>query len=146
MSLIVLLFRGPRALLPCLALLYGLSGCITIETGENAPECPGEWMTRTELFFGLSNANGPITDEQFKRFVDTEVAPKFPEGFTILGGEGAWQGASGQSQREGARVIVRVHKGTVSDEATINDVMETYKRQFQQQSVMRSDEIVCTRF
>lgn len=146
MSRSALFLRGPYAFLPFLALFCGLSGCITIETGEHAPECPGAWMTRTELFFGLSNARGPITDEQFKRFVDTEVSPKFPEGFTILGGEGAWQGASGQSQREGARVIVRVHKGTVSDEATISDVMETYKRQFQQDAVMRSDEIVCTRF
>ena len=40
---------------------------------------------RTELFFGTAKAEGePVTDEEFRDFIDDEVTPLFPDGLTVV--------------------------------------------------------------
>src|SRR5688500_2481254 len=43
---------------------------------------------RTELFFGTAKPNGVVTDEEFLLFLDQEVTPRFPDGLTLLKGDG----------------------------------------------------------
>lgn len=98
---------------------------------------------RTELFFGLSSPVGPVSDAQFQAFVTEEVATRFQSGYTILDGEGQWQGADGRLAQEPARVIVRIHEGDEADQAAIYDIITLYKQRFRQESVLRTDESVC---
>ena len=58
----------------------------------------GEPFARTELFFGLSRPNGkPIRDREFKKFVDAEVTPRFPDGLTVLEADGQFKDSTGES-------------------------------------------------
>ena len=46
-------------------------------------------VTRTELFFGLLKPNGTeVNDAEFQQFLDREVTPRFPDGFTVISGQG----------------------------------------------------------
>jgi hypothetical protein len=52
----------------------------------------GEIFARTELLFGLSRSDGPdITEEEFQSFIDLQVTPRFPEGLTLLAGNGQFR-------------------------------------------------------
>ncbi|AFY62136.1 DUF3574 domain-containing protein [Synechococcus sp. PCC 6312] len=70
------------------------------ETNQNCFGClqqhPGLAWQRTELFFGLSRPNGSlITPAKFKGFLDTEVAPRFKSGFTVIPAAGQYQDSTG---------------------------------------------------
>lgn len=140
------------------AALLSLPACAAL-TAPNTPappappqfvhtlDCPEglSVMTRSELYFGLSNAKGRIRPRAFQAFVDKEIVPRLPEGFTILNGEGAWKGETGPV-REDSRVLVRLHDGSEAADAALSAIADAYKREFAQEAVMRVDEPVCARF
>src|SRR5437870_1612384 len=67
----------------------------------------GETFARTELYFGLSRADGPnVTEEEFQQFLDAVVTPRFPDGLTLLSGSGQFRGASGVVQKEPSKVLI----------------------------------------
>src|SRR5262245_20034140 len=47
-----------------------------------------EPFIRTELYFGTAKPDGVVTDEEFHLFLDTEITPRFPDGLTLLKGDG----------------------------------------------------------
>lgn len=62
----------------------------------------GEIFSRTELFFGLSRADGPdVTEAEFQGFIDTEVTPRFPDGLTLIDGKGQFKDSDGAILQEG---------------------------------------------
>ena len=121
-----------------------LAGCSAVDL---AP-CAGERMVTTELYFGLSTpGGGKVGNGQWRRFLDHEVVPRFAEGFTVVDGEGYWRGAgSERTIRENSKVLIRVHKGTTEDDREIGEIIDAYKTQFSQESVLRSDERSCVTF
>ncbi len=50
-------------------------------------------FVRTELYFGTAREGGAVTDAEFKDFVDNHVTPRFPDGLTLLKGDGQFRGA-----------------------------------------------------
>ncbi|MGN6505860.1 MAG: DUF3574 domain-containing protein [Tepidisphaeraceae bacterium] len=97
-------------------------------------------QTRTTLFFGLSRADGSVvSDQQWSSFVDQEIAPRFPDGFTILTGEGHWMSQS-VDQREPSRVVIILHPDTRVHSELIDVIRERYKTLFHQESVLRVDD------
>lgn len=124
----------------CLALLA--PGCQSAPTSPHS-EASGQFLTR--LYFGLSRPGGEVSSEEFEAFVDSEVTPRFPEGFTFLAARGAWRDrVSGQTLREPSRVMEVVHQG--QSEAAFEALIERYKARFQQQSVLRVDLAARARF
>lgn len=122
--------RLSTPLLICLALLL-TSGC------QSAPAAGAESeQVLTRLYFGLSRPGGTISAEEFDAFVDAEITPRFPNGFTLIEAQGAWRDrTSGETEREGSRVLEVLHQGEGPFEALI----ERYKERFEQQSVLRVD-------
>ncbi len=107
----------------------------------------GELFSRTELFFGLSRAGGPdVTEAEFQHFVDSEVTPRFPDGLTLLGGKGQFKDSTGTVVREGAKLLVLLYRFDQESNRAVEEIRDEYKRDFQQESVLRVDEQTCVSF
>jgi hypothetical protein len=100
--------------------------------------CAHLWY-RTELYFGRSMPNGgQVSDAEWQAFVDEVVAPRFPDGFTVLDASGGWRGADGKVVREPSKVLVVVHGAR--DEDDIEAIRAAYLQRFKQESVLVVEE------
>ncbi|MBE1463036.1 DUF3574 domain-containing protein [Kibdelosporangium phytohabitans] len=119
------------------ALMLGLTAAGTAAPAT-VDKTPGEPYKRTELYFGGNKPDGsPITPADFELFLDKEVTPAFPDGLTWLEGHGQWKGG-----KEDSYVLILLYpydKRGASRE--IEEIRSDYKKQFQQQSVLRSDSV-----
>lgn len=107
----------------------------------------GEIFAQTELYFGLSRASEPnVSEAEFQLFVDTIVTPRFPDGLTVLDGKGQFRNASGDVIQEPAKVLVLLYPFSTQKHRAVDRIREIYKRTFQQQSVLRVDEVTCVSF
>lgn len=52
-------------------------------------------FARTELFFGTARPDGLVLEEEFPAFMDEEVTPRFPDGLTLLKGDGQFKESDG---------------------------------------------------
>ena len=107
----------------------------------------GEALMRTELVFGLSRAAGPdITEAEFRGFIDGEVTRRFPEGLTLLSGNGQFKDATGTIVKENSKLLVLLYPFNKQRNALIEEIRSQYKTLFQQESVLRVDERSCVSF
>src|SRR5689334_12846249 len=128
--------------------LLGTIHCVgAAEPGESATCTPsGTRLVRTTLYFGLARPAGTISEKSWKAFVRDEVTRRFPKGFTIWHADGQWLGANGRVSRERAKVLLLVHPDTAEVQTSLNSLIETYKRKFQQESVLWETANVCAAF
>jgi hypothetical protein len=98
---------------------------------------------RTELYFGSERPDGSeVTEAELERFVDDEVTPRFPDGLTLLTGEGQFRDSSGEIVEEHSYVLILLYPPNdkeANDE--IEEIREDYKRAFEQESVLRVDDL-----
>jgi len=94
-------------------------------------------MLVAELFFGRNiNGRGPLTDAEWAKFAAATITPNFPDGFTVLDGEGQWQNpTTHQIAREPAKILLVAAKRTPDLADRLSAVIAAYKAQFRQQSV-----------
>ena len=100
-------------------------------------------FARTELFFGTAKADGTVvTDAQFLEFVDAEITPRFPDGLTLLEADGQFRNAAGDIIKEKSFLLILLYPVEDFRQASrrINAIREEYKEQFQQESVLRTDD------
>ena len=116
---------------------------------QPALRCPlgREPFQRSELFFGLAQADGSAIDERrFAAFVDDVVAPSFRAGFTLFAAHGQYLGQNGQVVREPGRVLIVLHRGEPDTERALELVRARYRLTFVQESVLRADTPSCVSF
>ncbi|MGH8532000.1 MAG: DUF3574 domain-containing protein [Gammaproteobacteria bacterium] len=107
----------------------------------------GELFSRTELFFGLSRSSGPdVTEKAFQHFIDTEVTPRFPDGLTLLSGKGQFKDSTGTIIQEGSKLLILLYPFNKKSNRAVEKIREEYKKDFQQESVLRVDEQSCVSF
>jgi hypothetical protein len=104
------------------------------------PSCPlsnEKPMLVTQLFFGLSiKGRGPITRGEWTAFVRRNVAPRFPDGFTVYEAEGQWlDPASHSVVRENSKVMIIAAEDTAEVRTKIAEVSDLYRKAFHQQAV-----------
>ncbi len=94
-------------------------------------------MLVTQLFFGLSvKGRGPVTRSEWTAFVRHNVAPRFPDGFTVYEAEGQWlDPASHSVVRENSKVMIIAAEDTAEVRTKITEVSDLYRQAFHQQSV-----------
>lgn len=114
------------------------------------PECNG-WggkpVARTELFFGMARPDGSaVSGDEFQRFVDQEVTPRFPSGLTLLGGNGQFRDASGVTIRENSKLLILLYPYNRDNSRNIEAIRAAYAKNFQQESVLRVDGSSCVSF
>jgi hypothetical protein len=90
------------------------------------------------LYFGRAIADtGTVSDSAWSGFLRDVVTPRFPDGITVLRGEGQWRGANGSIVREPSFVLEVIHPRTPAIETALAEIVAEYKRRFQQEAVMR---------
>jgi Protein of unknown function (DUF3574) len=104
-------------------------------------------VTRTELFFGLRKPNGTeVNNAEFQQFLDREVTPRFPDGFTVISGQGQFKDTRGAILQERSKLLILLHPISASSNQQIQQIRTAYIKAFQQQSVLRSDNLSCAAF
>ena len=105
--------------------------------GASAPQL------RTTLYFGLTRAKGAISELEWQVFLRDEVTRRFPEGLTAWEAEGQWRNPGGTIDHERSKVLLLVHADTVEARSAVQEVIATYRRLFEQQSVLWESSRVC---
>lgn len=99
-----------------------------------------------QLFFGRNTGATPaVSEAAFRRFVDEEITPRFPDGLTVLEGGGQWRGDENQLIREASKVVLIVLPKR-GDRQKLNQVREAYKKRFSQESVLLVTQQSCVSF
>ena len=75
-------------------------------------------FARTELFFGTAKPDGVVTEEEFLAFLDAEITPRFPDGLTLLRGDGQFSGEDGVIVKEQSFVLILFSPWKASGRAT----------------------------
>lgn len=116
-------------------------GCVTVRDGNvqgAKAEVYDSTIIKTELFFGLCRPDGSIVSEsEWDRFVDEYITPRFREGLTIVDANGQWMMRTGEVVKEKTKIVILLHVDNEAVNASIEYVRDTYKKLFQQESVVR---------
>jgi hypothetical protein len=93
-------------------------------------------QTNSRLYFGLDSPDGPVSDAAWQDFVDREVTPRLPDGFTWWTAKGQWRGNDGVIGREDSRVLDVVAPNSVAHRQALAEIAGRYKTRFRQQAVL----------
>ena len=127
-----------------IALLAISTGCtarsavVTSTQVQNTGFTSGNWV-RVELYFGRSMPNGAIvSDSAFNTFVEREIAPRFPDGFTLTNAIGYYRvRTTGVTIKEPSSVlIVYVPEDQPPKTRSLQELITIYKGLFRQESVL----------
>lgn len=96
-------------------------------------------MLRFRAYFGLLTKDGcNVTDDQLRTFLDNTVAPVFP-GFTTYRAHGYWKGTSEPT-------LIFETLDEPSRRADVDAIAREYARQFNQESVLVTQETIVSEF
>ena len=123
-----------------IACALGAAACSAPAPKPAAAVCPlpnEEPYARIELFFGRDiPGRAPLTDAEWDGFVAKAITDQFPDGFTVLDGDGQWYDqASGRTIRERSKILLVVADPDSDLKTRIGTVVNAYKQQFHQNSV-----------
>ena len=99
---------------------------------------------RTTLYFGRTRPKGSVSELEWQMFLRDEVTQRFPEGLTVWEAEGQWRTGAGTIDHEQSKVLLLVHPDTAAARQSVQDVIETYRKTFEQQSVLWESARVCS--
>lgn len=108
--------------------------------GENLIDNdPVPELIKVDLFFGRNiNSGGEVSQAEFQAFLDNVVTPRFSAGLTVFDTNGQFQDSFGTIVEEPSKVVSLILEDTEQNEAYINEIVETYIQQFQQESVLQA--------
>ena len=98
---------------------------------------------RTMLYFGLTRPKGAVTELEWQIFLRDEVTRRFPAGLTVWEAEGQWRTAAGNIDHEQSKVLLLVHPDSAAARQSVQEVIETYRKTFEQESVLWESARVC---
>ena len=147
-----------------LALLLGLGACATTTgtpvttagttasmQGDAARPALAQGWVRSELYFGVGEETGPadrpqaepISQTQWRAFLDKEVTSRFPDGLTVFDAYGQWLFRGGKEpNRLATKVLVILHEDTPQRTADIEAIRLAWKQATKHQSVLWSKQAV----
>lgn len=115
--------------------------------GDAARPAQAQGWVRSELYFGVGEESGPadrpqaepISEAQWRAFLDKEVTPRFPDGLTVFDAYGQWlfRGAK-EPNRLSTKVLVILHEDTPQRTADIEAIRLAWKQATKHQSVLWS--------
>jgi hypothetical protein len=89
------------------------------------------------LAFGTHKAHGgTVTSKDWETFLKTVITPLFPEGLTTWAAKGQWQEKDGSVSHEKSEMLLLIHKDKPQDNQSIQKIIDLYKSEFDQESVM----------
>jgi hypothetical protein len=107
--------------------------------GASAQTCalPQKPMAETELMFGR-NIGGRlgVTEARWKRFLESEIVPRFPSGLTVIDAAGQWrEPKTGRLIREPSKMVIILAPQDAALQDKLDAIVDAYKRRFRQDSV-----------
>ena len=101
--------------------------------------CPDGMTEQTvvELLFGRNiGARTGVSEQAFRRFIDADVTPRFPDGFTVIDMSGQYRDTKrDRIIREPGKLILIALADETAGMTKVRELIDTYKRRFEQQSV-----------
>ncbi len=95
-------------------------------------------FTKDELYFGLSKPGGDtISELEWQLFLNRVVTPRFREGLTVIDAYGQYLNSYGKLSREKTKIVILIYENSRTKNQMIEEVIASYKRKFQQESVLR---------
>lgn len=96
-------------------------------------------LLKDELYFGLTKPGGEsVSESEWQEFVKAVITPRFREGLTVLDGSGQFLNSSGILIRENSKIVILIYESSPDKNQAIHEIIETYKRTFLQESVLRA--------
>lgn len=123
----------------------GLAAVTLLIALASAEPAPAQLACRTgqqasavaELMFGrkIGDRVG-VSEAAWRRFLDREITPLFPDGLTVMDASGQWRDqATRRVVREPSKIVSIVLKEPEADQKRIDAITEAYKKRFRQQAV-----------
>ena len=123
--------------------LIALAGCNPLAE----PACPdgSDAYVEYQLFMGRGGESGEVvSDADWDRFLAESVTPRFPDGLTVLDGQGQWRNSAGRIERERSKVLILF--AAAGDQGNIDAISGEYETRFGQESVLRVVGDACVSF
>lgn len=95
-------------------------------------------LTQDELYFGRNRPVGIVSEQQFQDFLRTVITPRFPDGLTVIDANGQFRNSTGIIVREPTKIVILIHSNSQEERRAIQEIINRYKSQFQQESVLRA--------
>lgn len=130
------------------AALLALSACTPPGPQTAAPDCaaPLKPALQVDLYFGLATKDREIGDGEWATFLNEEVTPRFPDGLSVLDVAGQYRIPTGRITRERSKLLVIVVADAPAHLPKVQAIVDAYKRQFNQLSVLRVERTICAAF
>jgi len=127
------------------AVIAALAAASTACAPLRGPACAAgqQQAVQDTLYFGTAKPTGSVGADEWRRFLEETVTPRFPQGLTVSQAAGQWRGADGAIVREATHVLQLVHPGEAAQDSAVADIAAAYKRQFEQEAVLRVRAAVC---
>ena len=93
-------------------------------------------LIQDELYFGRNKPIGQVSERDFQLFLQNEVTPRFPDGLTVLDADGQFLSSNG-IVKEKTKLLILIHASSQADQQEIQEIIDKYKQQFQQESVLQ---------
>lgn len=133
--------------------LLGMLLCLGLGDGAAAAEerggcrAPLDAWTQVELYLGRDiPGGGTVSEQAFRRYLAEVVTPEFPDGLTVLDGQGQFRNSGGRIVREGTKVLLILVPDARAVKGRFDKVIARYKTRFNQESVIRVESPVCLAF
>ena len=98
---------------------------------------------RTTLYFGLTRPKGAVSELEWQIFLRDDVTKRFPDGLTVWEAEGQWRTPAGSIDHERTKVLLLVHPDSPQARQSVQEVITSYRRLFEQESVLWESARVC---
>jgi len=97
-----------------------------------------------QLVFGRNDGGRlAVSDDDWRRFIDEVVTPRFPEGLSVLDVQGQWRAPDGALVREPSKIVYLLLDDGPDDPAKIAHIRDAYKQRFHQTSVLLVSQKAC---
>ena len=101
------------------------------------------------MIFGrnIGEIEAAVGEDDWQRFLDELVTPRFPDGLTVLEASGQWWNPpAGRIEREPSKILLIVLANERTQAPKLAEIAAAYKRRFSQQSVIVMIRRACVTF
>ena len=101
-----------------------------------------------ELFLGRNIGERlGVSDAAFRSFLDQEVTPRFPDGFSVVDVKGQYRDQDKRTiTREPSKVLVLAIPDGSATDPRLAAIADAYKKRFKQQAVLTTVRAACVGF
>ena len=126
-----------------LSALLALGACAPAAIQTAAPTvcaAPLRPAVQVDLYFG------EVSPAEWTAFLDEEVTPRFPDGLSVIDIQGQYRNRQGMIGRERSRLLVIVVFDAPAHASRVQAIVDSYRRRYRQESVLRVERSICAAF